>query len=282
LAEPAETAADVLSVTEALTEATARLREAGCESPRLDAELLLAEVLGVGRERLVLDRAAALSESHALAFETLVERRAAREPVAYILGRREFRYLTLAVDPRALIPRPETELLVELGLGLAAGSRVVDVGTGSGAVALALASERPDLVVTGTDVSDAALALARGNAERLGLGVSFCQSDLLTEGAPFDAVLANLPYVADGAELAPEIMRYEPLGALFAGPDGLSVLRRLVDQLAGAPEVLVLALEIGAEQAAAVSELIRGAGFGAVEVLRDLAGLDRVVVGRRA
>lgn len=282
MAEPAETAADVLSVTEALTEATARLREAGCESPRLDAELLLAEVLGVGRERLVLDRAAALSESHALAFETLVERRAAREPVAYILGRREFRYLTLAVDPRALIPRPETELLVELGLGLAAGSRVVDVGTGSGAVALALASERPDLVVTGTDVSDAALALARGNAERLGLGVSFCQSDLLTEGAPFDAVLANLPYVADGAELAPEIMRYEPLGALFAGPDGLSVLRRLVDQLAGAPEVLVLALEIGAEQAAAVSELIRGAGFGAVEVLRDLAGLDRVVVGRRA
>lgn len=282
MAEPAEAPTAVLTVAAALTEAAARLREAGCESPRLDAELLLAEVLGVGRERLVLDRAAPLSASHALAFGTLIDRRAAREPVAYILGRREFRYLTLSVDPRVLVPRPETELLVEVGLGLPAGSRVADVGTGSGAVALALASERPDLSVTGTDISADALAVARGNAARLGLPARFLESDLLAAGAPFDAVLANLPYVAEGASLGPEITRYEPAGALFAGPDGLSLVRRLVAQIAGAPEVMTLALEIGAEQAAAVSELLRAAGFGAVEVRRDLAGLDRVVVGRRA
>jgi release factor glutamine methyltransferase len=263
----------------ALATARDRLAAAGCDAPRLDAELLLAEVLGVGRERLVLDRHQPLPEAAADSFEALVARRAAREPVAYILGRRGFRHLSLAVDPRVLIPRPETELLVEAALSLPAGSRVLDVGTGSGAVALALKDERPDLEVRGCDVSDDALAVARANAARLGLEVRFARADLL-DGEPCDAVLANLPYVPRGAELAPEITRYEPPLALFAGEDGLDVIRRLIAVLATAP-VARVALEIGPEQAAQVSALLRAAGFAEVEVRRDLAGLERVVVGGR-
>lgn len=257
------------------------LERAGCDTPRLDAELLLAEVLDpahpVGRERLVLDRDVEMAAEARARFGELVERRAAREPVAYILGRREFRRLTLAVDRRVLIPRPETELLVEAGLGLPSGSRVLDVGTGSGAVALALKDERPDLAVRGTDVSSGALAVARGNAARLGLDVSFTAADLL-DGEPSDAVLANLPYVPQGAPLAPEIARFEPPDALFAGPDGLDLVRRLISMLGDGPVGLV-ALEIGPEQATEVRRLLVGAGYGEVDVRRDLAGYDRVVVG---
>jgi release factor glutamine methyltransferase len=265
-----------LTVGGAVAAGTARLGEAGCESPRLDAELLLAEVLGVRRERLVLDRAQGLDPATHARFSALLERRVAREPVAYILGRREFRWLTLAVDRRVLIPRPETELLVELGLGLPSGASVADVGTGSGAVALALASERPDLRVVGLDVDADALAVARDNGARLRLPVEFRVSDLLDQGQ-YDAVLANLPYVAQDAALAPEISEYEPSRALFAGPDGLEVVRRLVTQAAG---VGLLGLEIGPEQAQTVAGWLADAGFGTVEVWRDLAGLERVVVGR--
>ncbi len=257
------------------------LAAAGCEAPRLDAELLLAEVLGVSRERLVIDRDKLLPASAWVRFEELVARRQAREPVAYILARRHFRRITLAVDSRVLIPRPETELLVEVGLELPVGTRVVDVGTGSGAVALALKDERPDLIVRGTDVSEAAVAVARVNAGALGLDVDFSVVDLLDD-RPCDAVLANLPYVPDGAPLAPEIRCYEPPGALFAGPDGLDLVRRLVSQ-AGARRVGLglQALEISPEQAAAVSELVGAAGLRSVRVRRDLAGRDRVVVGSR-
>jgi release factor glutamine methyltransferase len=178
-----------------------------------------------------------------------------------------------------LIPRPETELLVETALALPGGAQVVDVGTGSGAVALALKDERPDLRVRGTDISEAALAVARGNASRLGLDVGFVVADLL-DGGPAGAVVANLPYVPEGAALEPEITRYEPAGALFAGTDGLDVVRRLVAVVAERP-VEFIALEIGAEQAAEVAELLRGAGFGDVSVRRDLAGLERVVMGSR-
>jgi release factor glutamine methyltransferase len=243
----------------------------------LDAELLLASVLDVDRARLVIDRDAALDVDAADRFEALVARRVEREPVAYILGRRAFRRLELFVDRRVLIPRPETELLVEVGLSLAHGASVVDVGTGSGAVALALKDERPDLRVSGADVSADAVAVARANAARLGLEVRFVAADLLNDVFA-DAVLANLPYVADGAELPPEITRYEPPGALFAGADGLDVIRRAVAAVAG-PTVGLLALEIGAEQADAVSQLMWDAGFAEVAVRRDLAGLDRVVVG---
>jgi release factor glutamine methyltransferase len=268
------------TVGEALAAATARLATAGCDTPRLDAELLLGWVLDPAhpdRGRLVIDRDVALGAGEAERFEALLVRREAREPVAYILGRRAFRRLELAVDRRVLIPRPETELLVEVGLGLAAGSRVVDVGTGSGAVALALKDERPDLRVRGTDVSAHALAVARENATRLGLDVAFSQADL-GDSQPADALLANLPYVADGAELPPEITRYEPAGALFGGPDGLDLIRRLVAAVAG-PTVGLMALEIGPEQSGEVQRLLWDAGFAEVAVRHDLAGLARVVVG---
>src|SRR5207302_2404618 len=144
-------------------------------------------------------------------FRKLVARRADREPVAYILGSKPFRWITVSVDRRVLIPRPETELLVEAGLAVPGDSRVVDVGTGSGAVALALAFERPDLEVWGTDLSAGAIAVAEENARRLGLNVSFVQGDLLNGvPEPVDAVLANLPYVAEGTPLQPEIARFEP------------------------------------------------------------------------
>lgn len=251
----------------------------GSQTPLLDAELLLGAALGVDRARLVLDAREPLDPAALARFWSLVERRRASEPVAYILGRREFRRITLAVDPRVLIPRPETELLVEAALGLRSGARVVDVGTGSGAVALALADERPDLDVVGVDVSADALEVARSNAARLGLGVSFVAADLLNGvSGPWDAVLANLPYVERSASLPPDVVGYEPAAALFAGEDGLAVLRRLIAMLDGIPFV---ALEVGEGQAPAVSGLLTAAGFTAVERRRDLAGIERVVVGWR-
>jgi release factor glutamine methyltransferase len=267
------------SVRDALWSAAERLTLAGCDTPRLDAELLLGSVLGVDRAWLVTESGSRLGLEALGRFDRLVARRVAREPVAYIVGRRAFRHLELEVDRRVLIPRPETELLVEVGLTLAPGARVVDVGTGSGAVALALASERPDLSVIGVDVSADAVAVARANAARLRLPVEFVCGDLLAE-VRGDAVLANLPYVTEGAvdSLPPEIRLFEPEQALRGGEDGLDVLRRLVAILDDTP---VVALEIGVDQASRVGSLLSGAGYGSVEVLRDLAGHDRVVLGRR-
>jgi release factor glutamine methyltransferase len=274
---PADPGVAPATIRDALAGGAARLTAAGVDTPRLDAEVLLGFVLDLDRGRLVTEAQASLDPDAAERFGALLTRREAREPVAYILGQRAFRRLELAVDRRVLIPRPETELLVEVGLELAAGARVVDVGTGSGAVALALKDERPDLRVSGADASADAVAVARANAARLGLNVRFVAADLM-DGVSANAVLANLPYVADGADLAPEITRYEPAGALFAGPDGLDVIRRAVAAVAG-PTVGLLALELGPEQAAEVTQLMWDAGFGEVGVRRDLAGLDRVVVG---
>jgi release factor glutamine methyltransferase len=275
-----EATVDTPAIRHALSRGAARLAAAGCDSPRLDAELLLGAVLGCGRAALVVAARDPLAPSAAVRFDELLARRAAREPVAYILGSREFRRISLSVDPRVLIPRPETELLVEVGLSLPQGARVLDVGTGSGAVALALADERPDLVLVGSDVSEDALEVARGNAARLGLDVTFVRADLMDGvGREFDAVLANLPYVAEGGSpLAPEIALYEPASALLAGRDGLDVIRRLIPMLSG---VSLVALEVGFDQAARVRQLLRGAGFDDVEPIRDLAGHERVVVGRR-
>jgi release factor glutamine methyltransferase len=270
---------------DALDGAITAIAAAGCESPRLDAEILLAHVLGVAREQLLLDRELIVAGPAVRAFQDAVRRRAVeREPVAYIVGRRGFRQIELAVDARALIPRPETELLVEIGLTLPAGATVLDLGTGSGAVALALKDERADLEVGGSDLSADALELAAANGERLGLRVRWLHADLLDGLADeFDAVLANLPYVADGerASLAPEILRHEPAGALFAGVDGLSQIRRLLESLRGRPRARLVALELGPGQARAVGELTRAAGFERVAARRDLAGIERVVVGER-
>lgn len=273
------------TVREALDSAVVAISAAGSETPRLDAEVLLAAALGIDRTALFLDPGREVTGPAVRAFQDAVRRRSSqREPVAYITGTRGFRHIELAVDARVLVPRPETELLVEVGAELLGeGACVVDVGTGSGAVALALASERPDLAVHATDVSVDALEVARANAARLGLDrVAFAQGDLLAGLGEVDAVLSNPPYVAESerALLAPEIARHEPPGALFAGEDGLDVIRRLVPAAAAAGARL-LAIELGAGQAPAVAALMREAGYGDVRARRDLAGIERVVVGRR-
>lgn len=265
-----------VTVREALDSALVALRASGVGTPELDAEVLLAHALGVDRTALFLMRDEPVEGPAVRAFQGFVrERTVRRVPVAYLTGVRGFRRLDLRVDPRVLIPRPETEHLVEVAVdGLPQGARVVDVGTGSGAVALALKDERPDLDVVATDVSVAALACARDNARRLGLDVAFVHGDLLAGVSGADAVVSNPPYVEAGAALAPELS-HEPAGALFAGEDGLDVVRRF--PALGVPW---LALEIGARQAAATRELFAAAGY-ETDVTQDLAGLDRVVTAWR-
>jgi release factor glutamine methyltransferase len=274
------------TVREALDSAVIAIGAAGSDTPRLDAELLLAEALGVDRTALFVNPAREVLGPAVRAFQDFVRRRSVgREPVAYILQSKGFRHIDLHVDPRVLVPRPETELLVEIGLELAEGARVVEVGTGSGAIALALKDERCDLVVTGTEVSPDALEVARGNAATLGLDVAFVEGDLLAGVVECDAILSNPPYIADGdrASLAPEIAHHEPAAALFAGADGLDVIRRLVPAAARALTASgLLAIEVGAGQAPAVAALLEASGFAEVHARTDLAGIERVVMGRRA
>ena len=245
------------SVREALDSAVIAIAAAGSDTPRLDAEVLLAEALGIDRTALFMDPGREVKGPAVRAFQDAVRRRSAgREPVAYIIGRRGFRHLELAVDARVLVPRPETELLVEVGLELLAqGARVADVGTGSGAVALALAQERPDLEIVATDLSADALVVARANAARLGLE----RARRVPRRRPARGAARSTPCSPtrptsprrERATLAPEITRHEPRGALFAGPDGLDVIRRLVPAAAQAGARL-LAIEVGAGQAAGV------------------------------
>jgi release factor glutamine methyltransferase len=277
------------TVREALASATDALGAAGVEAPRLDAELLLGEATGRDRATLAADPEAGVDAVAGRRFGEMVRRRLRREPVAYILGRRGFRRIELAVDPRALIPRPETELLVEVAVELGPGS-VLDIGTGSGAVALAVADELPTASVRGTDTSADAIDVARANAISLGLDdrVEFdVVAPLSTHGgrkrqgdARYDLVVANLPYVRDDewATLAPEIRNHEPRDALLGGPDGLDPIRSL---LASPPDCSTIALEVGAGQAGTVERLVCEAGLTSTETRRDLAGIERVVVGRR-
>lgn len=275
-------AATAGSVREALGAAVDALAAVGVETPRLDAELLLAEATGLEQARLVASPEEGVPADAGRRFGEMVRRRLRREPVAYILGRKGFRSIELAVDRRVLVPRPETELLVELALELQPG-RVLDMGTGSGAIGLAIASELPSCELIATDTSSAALEVARANAERLGLDrrVELIEAMLPPQPPPLDLIAANLPYVAERewAGLEPEVTKWEPREALLAGPDGLDVLRAAIPAAAGiAP---ALALEVGIGQAQAVSEMLFEAGFATVETRADLAGIPRVVWGRQ-
>lgn len=235
--------------------------------------------MGCGRAALAADPDAGVPADAGRRFGEMVRRRLRREPVAYILGRKGFRHIEPAVDRRVLIPRPETELLVELALELRPRT-VLDVGTGSGAIALAVADELPECEVVATDTSTEALKVAIANAERLGLleRVRF-EEGSIPEGEDFDLTVANLPYIAEGdwASLQPEVTRWEPREALLAGADGLDAIRGVIPQVRAG----VLALEVGEGQAGAVATLLVRAGFDEIQTRPDLAGIERVVWGRR-
>lgn len=275
-----------MTARDALSAALDALGAAGCDTPRLDAELLIADALGVSRAALIADPAMPVGGAAARVIGERIRRRVQREPVAYILRRQAFRHIELAVDPRVLIPRPETELLVECAVGMEEGAWVHDVGTGSGAVALAIASERPDMRVTASDASAAAADVARANAKRLGLRVEIALAcdwpdaharhvgpNRPASGFEPDLVVANLPYVREDewAVLQPEIRLYEPRTALVSGEDGLDAIRALVQS---APAGTQLALEHAPAQAPEVRALLVGA-----ETLKDLAGRERVTLG---
>jgi release factor glutamine methyltransferase len=269
-------------------------RGRGYDSPRLEAELLLAHALGVDRIRVIVDAARPLASEELARYRELIKRRRTGEPIAYILGEREFYGLTFHVDARVLVPRPDSEALVDVALERTRGrslyGRALDLCTGSGCVALAFAKRRPGWRTTGIDLSVDAIAVARDNALRVRApwGVSFDVGDLfeqLDPAARFELVTANPPYIPSGelATLDPQIRKFEPALALDGGADGLAVTRRIVrDAPARLAPGGLLALEIHHDQAARVAELIAQAGLGAVEVRRDYAGRDRVVSAVRA
>ncbi|HZN21981.1 MAG TPA: peptide chain release factor N(5)-glutamine methyltransferase [Gaiellaceae bacterium] len=274
-----------MTVREALAQVAERLAAAGCETPRVDAELLLAHVLGTTRSGVLAEGERLLDGAEEAELDTLVGRRSAREPLAYVLGEWGFRGLVLDVDARVLVPRPETEIVVERCLALLAGvavPRVLDVGTGSGAIALAIADEHPGAHVTGVDVSRDALEVARANARRTGLAVEMLEHDLfagLPEG-PWTLVVANPPYVRAGDldGLRAEVRDWEPRVALHAEGATEAVAR-------GAAAVLepggALVLEVADGDAERVAGLLGELGYEDVAVTHDLAGRERVVEGQR-
>jgi release factor glutamine methyltransferase len=263
------------TVGELLDAAVERIAAAGCAEPRSDAEALVADALGISPEQLSRDGAGAPSPQVAAVIEAAVSRRAEHEPLAYVLGRASFRGLEIAVDPRVLWPRRETELLVEAGAGLPEGARVHEVGTGSGAISLALLSERPDLRVTASDLSAEAAEVARENARRLGLSLEVGVAEGLPEGlGEVDLVIANLPYVTDETifDRSPEIRREPRIAVTGAcGADGLGVIRGLV---AETPSGWRMALEHDTHHGPAMREMLRDA-----TTMRDYMGGERVTVG---
>jgi release factor glutamine methyltransferase len=279
------------TVQEAMQAAVDAIAAAGSDTARLDAELMLAAATRWDRARIAAEPELRLPVGASREFAEMVRRRVRREPIAYILGRKGFRRIEVLVDPRVLIPRPETELIVDVAVELQPRA-ALDVGTGSGAIALAVAHEVPDAQVVAIDVSLDAVRVAQSNAERLGIvdRVAVVERGVRSlagaepDGRPFDLLVANLPYVseAEWEGLAPEIREYEPRDALVAGPSGLEALEALIDELGRMERPpAAVALEVGAGQAQPVAELLRGAGYGQVDAREDLAGIERVVVGRR-
>ena len=264
--------------------AVTRLLAAGIDTPLLDANVLLGEAVGIEPARIPLCGERRLTERQARVFDDMIQRRSAREPVAYIVGRRAFANGSVQTTADVLVPRPETETLVEAAVAAARelGPRaLIDVGTGSGAVAVALARRLPDVPVIASDVSDAALAVARRNLEAWGVAstVRLVQADGLRAVCPRRTVVAaNLPYVPSAVlpTLEPEVSRWEPRQALDGGPDGLAALRRLMRQCAPTQPLAVL-LEVAHDQRLRMSALAAAAGFAAHAVHRDLAGFARVL-----
>ncbi|HEX5247663.1 MAG TPA: peptide chain release factor N(5)-glutamine methyltransferase [Gaiellaceae bacterium] len=259
-----------MSVRKAIAEAERRLAAAGVDTPRVDAEILVAHVLGVSRTQLYADL-----DREVDGLEPLLARRETREPLAYVVGEWGFRRLTLKTDARALVPRPETEVVVERALALLDGTdapRVLDVGVGSGAIALALKDERPDAHVTGVDESEAALALARENAERLGIEVELKVGGLETAQDGWDLVVSNPPYVDTLDGLQPEL-RYEPEVALVGSG--------LHERIAESARARALVLEVGDGQAERVAAALEAFAYRNVVITADLSGIARVVEGER-
>jgi len=264
-------------------------RARGIENPRLDAELLVAHALKIDRMRVILDAERPLEGAELAALRELVKRRRSYEPIAYLRGEREFYGLRFRVDKRVLVPRPDTETLVDVALARSAHvsmcMRQLDLCTGSGCVAIAMARQRPTAQVTASDLSPDALAVARDNALRLGAyNVAFVEGDLFAPVGDrrFDVITANPPYIpsAEIATLQPDVRDHEPRLALDGGGDGLVLLRRIVEE---APRHLeprgVLAVEVGAGEAPDVAELFRARGFEDVRCDRDIARIERVVSG---
>jgi release factor glutamine methyltransferase len=276
------------TLADALRAATARLTDS--DSPQLDAELLLAHALGVDRSHLRAHPEAALDASQARRYKGLIDARHRGEPIAYLTGEREFWSLVLKVTPATLIPRPETELLVEQALGLipmAADWDILDLGTGSGAIALAIAKERRRCRITAVDVSAEALAVARDNARALHIpNVEFLQGDWFApvSGIHFQMIVSNPPYVAvSDPHLTRGDLRFEPQRALSSGSDGLDDIRRIVTDASRHLQTGGhLLLEHGYDQGAVVRELLQAAGFDGARSVRDLAGQDRISLATHA
>ncbi|MDR1596646.1 MAG: peptide chain release factor N(5)-glutamine methyltransferase [Treponema sp.] len=281
-----------MTIQEALIKGKLRLRDAGMENPGLDAALLLAFILKTNRETLIIRGTETLSEDAGTGFTRLLDRRMAGECTAYILGRKEFRCLDFTVTPDVLVPRPETETLVEAALAAGKGQNLaaLDLCTGSGAVAIALKHESPSIEVCASDISPKALTIARENARRI-LGteetIRFLEADLFTPRTlsrfpgPFSLITANPPYIASGeiAALSREV-RGEPLLALDGGEDGLSLIRRIITQ---APAFLLpggsLLMEADPRQMAPITLILKKKGYRGIRTYQDLSGQDRVIAG---
>lgn len=282
----------VLTVGEEIRAAVERLREAGVDSALLDTQIMMARALGCSRLSVIAHPERVLTDSELALFNSMLDKRIQRCPLAYIIGCREFYGLDFNVAPGVLIPRPETEVLIDAcAARLGTGSPVIaDIGVGSGAIAVAIAVSIPNVIVYGTDIAEEALKVAGANIENHDVmdRVTLFKGDLLEPlqglGVRFDAVVSNPPYIPTGdlSNLQPEVRLYEPVGALDGGQDGLDVYRRLFpDSMGLLASTGFVAVEIGVGEASMVTQIAKETGYNKTEIIEDLAGISRVVIAYR-